>query len=101
VSGLDDELAEANPMAIEVNGQEVFTGPSPFNNWDGRGNGADAAWSEIEITIPPELLRDGRNEVAIANLTPVDSFNAPPYILLAAGRLDVPGVGVTLLSPAN
>jgi hypothetical protein len=88
-------------MAIEVNGQVVYSGPGLFNNWDGRGNGADAAWSQIEVTIPPELLRDGRNEVTIANLTPVDSFNAPPYILLAEGRLDVPGVGVTLLSSAN
>lgn len=99
VTGLDDELAELNPIAIEINGEVAFSGPSPFNNWDGRGNGADAAWRQIEITIPPDLLRSGRNEVAIANLSPSTNFNGPPYVLLAEASLEVPGVGITPLPP--
>jgi hypothetical protein len=98
VTGLDDELAELNPIAIEVNGQEAYSGPSPFDNWDGRGNGADAAWRQIEITIPPDLLRSGRNEVAIANLSPAANVDGPPYVLLAEASLDVPGVGITPLA---
>jgi hypothetical protein len=92
--GLDDELAAANPMAVEVNGTRVFSGPSPFANWDGIGNGANAAWSRVAITIPAESLRAGRNEIAVLNLSPSSNFNAPPYILLSEATLETPGARV-------
>jgi hypothetical protein len=101
VTGLDDELATLNPIAIEVNGQQVFNGPSPFPNWDGIGNGENAAWSEVTVTIPGELLREGRNEIAVSNLSPGGNFNAPPYVLLADARLDAPGARATALAPDN
>ena len=98
LTGLDDELAELNPIAIEVNGQQVFSGPSPFLNWNGAGNGNDAAWTEVTVTIGADVLKRGRNEITIANLSPSGNFNAPPYVLLADARLDAPGVRVTPLT---
>ena len=96
VAGLDDEWAERNPIAIDVNDQRVFTGPSPFLDWDGVGNGANAAWTVVDFTIPAELLQPGRNTVTVFNLSPAANFNAPPYILLGEATLDVPGVEVSV-----
>jgi hypothetical protein len=96
VAGLDDELAGPNPIAIVVNGQPLFEGASPFQSWDGIGNGANAAWTDVDITIPANALRAGRNEIAIANLSPSANFGAPPYILLGDATLSVPGAEVTV-----
>ena len=98
LTGLDDELAELNPIAIEVNDQQVFSGPSPFRNWNGAGNGADAAWTQVTVTIPADVLKRGRNEITIANLSPSGNFNAPPYVLLADATLEAPGASVTPLT---
>ena len=65
MSGLD-----LNPIAVEVTGQPVFTGASPFANWDGTTTGAAMAWTPVTITIPRELLQAGRNRITIANLSP-------------------------------
>jgi hypothetical protein len=92
LTGLDDELTELNPIAIEVNGQQVFSGPSPFQNWNGTD---DAAWTEVRVTIPADVLKRGRNEITIANLSPSGNFNAPPYVLLADATLEAPGARVT------
>ena len=96
IAGLDDELAGPNPIAIEVNGQSLFEGASPFQSWDGVGDGANAAWTDVDFTIPANALRAGRNEIAIANLSPSANFGAPPYILLGDTTLTVPGAEVTL-----
>jgi hypothetical protein len=40
------------------------------------------------------MLREGRNEIAVANLSPSGNFNAPPYVLLSDATLDVPGAGL-------
>jgi hypothetical protein len=99
LTGLDDELTELNPIAIEVNDQQVFSGPSPFRNWDGVGNGDNAAWTEAAVTIPADLLRRGRNHITIANQSPSGNFNAPPYVLLGDATLEAPGARVTVLTP--
>lgn len=91
IVGLDDELAAQNQFALEINGDVVYMGTSPFPNWDGIGDGRDAAWTPIAFRIPSGLLRAGENEIAVANLTPAAEFNAPPYILLSEARLDFPG----------
>jgi hypothetical protein len=96
VAGLDDELAGSNPMAIIVNGETLFEGPSPFQSWDGVGNGANAAWTNADITIPATALGAGRNDITIANLSPSATFGAPPYILLGDATLAVPGAEVTV-----
>jgi hypothetical protein len=101
LTGLDDELAVLNPIMIEVNDQQVFSGPSPFLNWDGAGNGADAAWTEATVTIPAELLKRGRNQITVANLSPSGNVNAPPYVLLGDATLEAPGTSVTPVNPDN
>ena len=91
ITGLDDEWETLNPIALEVNGEAVYSGPSPFVNWDGIGNGANAAWTTVPFTIPSGVLRAGPNEITFANLTPVASFNSPPYVLLADAVLEISG----------
>jgi hypothetical protein len=89
VTGLDDEWAGSTPIEVAVNGQPVFSGPSPFASWDGIGDGSGAAWTTVTFEIPAGLLTPGRNEITIANLAPAANFNAPPYILLADASLEV------------
>jgi hypothetical protein len=99
LTGLDDELGALNPIVIEVNDQQVFSGPSPFLNWDGVGNGADAAWTEVTVAIPAELLKRGRNQITVANLSPSGNVDAPPYVLLGDATLEAPGTSVTPVNP--
>ena len=87
VEGLDDEWADRNEIALEINGRRVYEGPSPFNDWDGVMPGTNAAWTAVTVVIPPGLLTEGENEIAVANLEPVASFNSPPYVLLSTASL--------------
>ncbi len=98
VAGLDDEWEAKNRIAIEVNGRQGYEGESPFVNWDGVGNGEDAAWREIAITIPASFLREGNNEIAILNREPVYSYNGPPYILVAEASVETDDVEVSSAS---
>jgi hypothetical protein len=99
LSGIDDEWLDLNPIAVEVNGQQVFAGASPFANWDGTTTGAPAAWTSTTVTIAPELLKAGRNRITIANLSPSINVGSPPYILLGDASLQAPGATVTVLDP--
>jgi hypothetical protein len=99
LTGIDDEWLDLNPIAVEVNRQQVFTGASPFANWDGTTTGAPTPWTPVTITIAPELLRAGRNRIAIANLSPSITVGSPPYVLLGDASLQVPGATVTVLAP--
>jgi hypothetical protein len=98
LTGIDDEWLDLNPIAVEVNGRPVFTGASPFANWDGTTAGAAAAWTPVTITIAPELLQAGRNRVTIANLSPSVNVGSPPYVLLGDASLLAPGATVTVLA---
>jgi hypothetical protein len=97
LTGIDDEWADLNPIAVEVNGQQVFTGASPFANWDGTTTGAAMAWTPVTITIAPELLQAGRNRITVANLSPSVTVGSPPYVLLGDASLQAPGATVTVL----
>ena len=101
VTGLDDEWAASNEIRLEVNGATVFVGPGPFPNWDGVGNGANAAWTSVSFTIPSGMLRAGPNTIEIANRTPGSNYNAPPYVLLADATLQVPGASSGQTPPAT
>jgi hypothetical protein len=94
LTGLDDEWPALNPLTMTVNDQVVFSGPSPFANWDGSGNSAAVAWTPVTLAIPAELLHAGRNTITVANLTPSSAFNAPPYVLLAETVLTLPGATI-------
>jgi hypothetical protein len=97
--GIDDEWLDLNPIAIKVNGQQVFSGASPFANWDGVTTSAAAAWTPVTITIAPELLKAGRNRITVANLSPTDHVGAPPYVLLGDASLQAPGATVIVPAP--
>ncbi len=99
LTGIDDEWLDLNPIAVEVNGQQVFTGSSPFANWDGTDTGAATAWTPVTITIAPELMQAGRNVISIANLSPSVNVGSPPYVLLGDASLQAPGATVTVLEP--
>ena len=47
------------------------------------------------MTIPAGLLKRGRNEITVANLSPSGNVNAPPYVLLGDATLEAPGATVT------
>ena len=87
-------------VRLEVNGAQVFVGPSPFPNWDGVGNGANAAWTSVSFTVAPGILRAGPNTIEVANLTPGNNYNAPPYVLLADATLQISGAAAESNSPA-
>jgi hypothetical protein len=99
LTGIDDEWLDLNPITVEVNGQQVFTGASPFANWDGTIAGAPTAWTPVTITIAPELLQAGRNRITVANQSPADHVGSPPYVLLGDASLQAPGATVTVLEP--
>jgi hypothetical protein len=99
LTGIDDEWIDLNPIAVEVNGQQVFAGAGPFANWDGTTTGAATAWTPVTITIAPELLRAGRNRITVANLSPSVTVGSPPYVLLGDASLQAPGATVTVLEP--
>ena len=101
LNGIDDEWLDLNPIAVEVNGQQVFTGASLFANWDGTTTGAPTAWTPVTITIAPELLQAGRNRITITNLSPTDNVGSPPYVLLGEATLLAPGATVTILEPES
>jgi hypothetical protein len=85
--GLDDELEAKTDIRVEVNGLEIYTGPSPFPNWDGVGTGENAAWTEAECWIPANLLIGGTNEISVSNLEPHANYGEPPWILLSDAQL--------------
>ena len=99
LTGVDDERLDLNPIAVEVNGQRIFTGASPFANWDGTTSGAAAAWTPVTITIAPELLQAGRNRITVANLSSSVNVGSPPYVLLGDASLQAPGATVTVMDP--
>jgi hypothetical protein len=99
LTGIDDEWLDLNPIVIQVNGQQVFTGASPFTNWDGTTTGAPTSWTPVTITIAPELLQAGRNRITVANLSPTDHVGSPPYVLLGDASLQAPGATVIVLEP--
>jgi hypothetical protein len=85
--GLDDEAPGNNEIVVLVNKQEVFRGQSWFPSWDGVGNGENADWTAVRITIPPDILIAGNNVVTIRNLTDGANFSSPPYVLLSVGTI--------------
>jgi hypothetical protein len=89
IAGLDDERAGSNPIELSVNGQDMFTGPSPFASWDGIADGAGAAWTTVIFELPAGLLMAGRNETAVTNFSQAVNFGISPYVLLAEAGIEV------------
>ena len=101
LTGIDDEWLDLNPIAVKVNGQQVFSGTSPFANLDGATTNAAEAWTPVTITIAPELLKAGRNRITLANLLPTGNVGSPPYVLLGDASLRAPGATVAVPDPES
>jgi serine/threonine protein kinase/outer membrane biosynthesis protein TonB len=87
VQGMTSENWSSLPMAIRVNGQEVFSGNSPFATW----NGVDGQqpWTSVSFDLPADTLQQGENTITFVNRVEQGAFSLPPYILLAEGTLTV------------
>lgn len=89
IEGLDDEWPGNVSIEITVNGAAVFSGPSPWQSWDGAGQGERAAWTAVVITIPAGTLHAGVNQLVVANTEPAANFDTGPYVLLSAAAVVV------------
>lgn len=94
--GLNDESGTKNPIQITVNGSSIFNGTSWFASWDGSGQGQNAPWTAVLITIPSSYFVVGANSVVVSNLSNSSNFSQPPYVLLGAAQLNFPGASASL-----
>ena len=94
--GLNDESGNKNPIQITVNGTTIFNGTSWFASWDGQGQGENAPWTTVYITIPASYFVVGANSIAVSNLSNSANFSQPPYVLLGAAQLNLPGASATV-----
>jgi hypothetical protein len=94
--GLNDESGTKNPIQITVNGTAIFNGTSWFASWDGQGQGQNAAWTTVAITIPPSYFAVGANSIVVSNLSNSANFSQPPYVLLGAAQLNLPGASASV-----
>ena len=87
VDGMTSENWEELPIAILVNGQQVYAGNSPFPTW----NGVDGQqpWTALSFDLPASVLQPGENTLMFVNLVDQGEFSRPPYILLAGGTVAV------------
>jgi serine/threonine-protein kinase len=86
ITGVDDEAGSDGPISVLVNGVEIYSGPSPFPNWDG-GDTSTGPWREERFSIPAGLLQEGENQITVTNLNPSGNIDSPPYVLLSDARL--------------
>ena len=90
IDGLDDEWSGAVAVEIDVNGVSIYSGPSPWQSWDGAGQGENANWTTASILIPAGTLHAGSNQIVVANTEPVANFGTGPYVLVSGAKI-VPG----------
>lgn len=94
--GLNDESGNKNPIQITVNGTAIFNGTSWFASWDGQGQGQNAPWTTVFITIPASYFSAGANSIVVSNLSNSSNFSSPPYVLLGAAQLNFPGASASV-----
>lgn len=96
LTGLNDESGTKNPIQITVNGTSIFNGTSWFASWDGQGQGQNAPWTSVAITIPASYFSLGANSIVVSNLTNSSNFSMPPYLLLGAAQINLPGASASV-----
>lgn len=96
LTGLNDESGTKNPIQITVNGTSIYNGTSWFASWDGQGQGQNAPWTTVAITIPASYFSLGANSIAVSNLTNSSNFSQPPYVLLGAAQINLPGASASV-----
>lgn len=96
VVGLNDESGNKNPIQMTLNGTSIYNGTSWFASWDGQGQGENAPWTSVAITIPASYFVLGANSLAISNLSNSSNFSMPPYVLLGATQWNLPGASASV-----
>jgi hypothetical protein len=96
LTGLNDETGTKNPIQITVNGTSIFNGTSWFASWDGTGDGSNAPWTTVVIRIPASYFASGANSIVVSNMTSSSNFGRPPYVLLGAAQVNVPGASASV-----
>lgn len=96
LTGLNDESGTKNPIQITINGTSIFNGTSWFASWDGQGQGQNAPWTTVAITIPASYFALGANSIVVSNLTNSSNFSMPPYVLLGAAQINLPGASASV-----
>ncbi len=96
LTGLNDESGTKNPIQITINGTSIFNGTSWFASWDGQGQGQNAPWTTVAITIPASYFALGANSIVVSNQTNSSNFSQPPYVLLGAAQLNLPGASASV-----
>lgn len=87
VDGMTSENWTELPISILINGQQVYSGNSPFPTWNGIEG--EQAWATVRVELPTSVLQTGENSVTFVNMTEEGEFSRPPYILLAAGTVTI------------
>lgn len=96
LTGLNDESGTKNPITITLNGTSIFNGTSWFASWDGQGQGQNAPWTTVSLTIPASYFTVGANSLAVSNQTNSSNFSKPPYVLLGAAQWNLPGASASV-----
>ena len=84
LTGLDDERNERCRLEVIINGRTIFDGATTFPNTPTTDNGVGGQaryWGQMAITVPADVLREGRNTITLRNRTP-GSQPGIPYILI-------------------
>ena len=63
VDGMTSENWDNVPISVQVNGQEVYQGASPFPTWNGIEG--QQPWTTVRVDLPVSLLQPGENTVTI------------------------------------
>jgi Polysaccharide lyase family 4, domain III len=82
IAGLDSEDTAKTPIAILINGQQIYNGPDPLPNDFTTGPNAPGNWGSYTWTIPAGMVHDGVNILTIANLSNSARINSPPFFML-------------------
>jgi hypothetical protein len=101
LTGLNDETGIKNNINVTLNGRSLFNGASWFASWDGQGQGQNAQWTTVTMRIPASYFTVGTNTLTIQNLRQGSNFSEPPYVLLGAASIEVPGSSASIGSPSG
>jgi hypothetical protein len=78
VEGLDSVGSDKTPIAIAVNGHEIYNG---LNQLPDDSPLAPKPWSSYSWTFNAQILQPGRNTVSITNLA-LGGVSEPPFLML-------------------
>lgn len=79
--GLDGESAHKNRIAIVLNGEPIYVGPSPLPNDVCCGRSGPGNWGSAVFEFPGELLRRN-NSLSVSNLEASDCTTCPVYVMV-------------------